>query len=671
MGFLDAVLGVVNRVGQSVRDTVDILNPENWQRKIEENLNSFKDVFQKDWLNSSDVEKEAIVIEIKQRVIHDLIPLAGQLSLLGFPGIGVYTPCQIAGALAIAYVYDANYKFQWNYILTVAGITFWGQAGQFTWVQLINVIRDILPIPMLGIAVIPYVQAWTEIALNTVHASFKEGIKNEGEEPEVVKKTSELRTHLHRGGKTLFSTQQEIFRELTCSNNNQSALTLGKIHTINGVAGSGKTVILGQLIPHLISVYQKKYNRNPSILIYHFNNYIHELLEQEILAAMKAPIDLEPLPQSLFHQIVHVHTLTTLIKEELIKKHKLLNRDFLYLQFKNNSERAKKVFDLIKQKKELFDIVLIDEGQDINEYELALITSLCSNFIGDQTSSKSIYIFYDDLQNIFGNEGKVLGRISHDFYTSENDLIKHFLSTCIRSSKVIMDFTINTCLGFELDANSRMALASAINVEMLYEKGLIHNIEFENRLWIDCDFCVFPGEVSPEVQQFESNLLLFEAILSELETLIYEWRELNKELQNNNTDIYRRSVLIQCFKNQIAKDLYEYLSNKLNVNGRNEHEQIVQLRSGIKIPDRKRLAVEKSRINIANVWDAKGYDADVVYIINPDGCRGTDYEKRSQFYVAATRAKQFLAVYSSIPKKSAPIIQDAIKAVQFLKKRNV
>lgn len=59
----------------------------------------------------------------------------------------------------------------------------------------------------------------------------------------------------------------------------------------------------------------------------------------------------------------------------------------------------------------------------------------------------------------------------------------------------------------------------------------------------------------------------------------------------------------------------------------------------------KTLAVEPGRINVANVWDAKGYDADIVYVLNPDVEGGSSLQKRARFYVAATRAKQFLAVY--------------------------
>jgi ATP-dependent exoDNAse (exonuclease V) alpha subunit len=69
------------------------------------------------------------------------------------------------------------------------------------------------------------------------------------------------------------------------------------------------------------------------------------------------------------------------------------------------------------------------------------------------------------------------------------------------------------------------------------------------------------------------------------------------------------------------------------------------------------------------VWDTKGYDANIVYVINPDGGDQNTIKKRSLFYVAATRAKQFLAVYSSIPEQNSPIMQDALRAVQNLERQ--
>jgi superfamily I DNA and RNA helicase len=139
-------------------------------------------------------------------------------------------------------------------------------------------------------------------------------------------------------------------------------------------------------------------------------------------------------------------------------------------------------------------------------------------------------------------------------------------------------------------------------------------------------------------------------------------------LRNEGIGFHRRSVLIQCFNNKTARDIFNVLAQEFNRSGIPEQEQIVHLRSGEGVRNKEgKLAVEVSRINIANVWDAKGYDADTVYLINPDGCKGTPYEKRIQFYVAATRAKQFLAVYSSLPERQSPIIYDAIRSMNQLK----
>ena len=124
MGFIDNVLGAFRRVVQSAKDITDL----NLPRKITESKEAFGYIFNKDWSNSTDEERESAVARIKTHVIHDLIPTAGQLSLLGAPGILVYTPCQIAGALAIAKVYDSNYEDGLSYVLTVARVMFWGQA---------------------------------------------------------------------------------------------------------------------------------------------------------------------------------------------------------------------------------------------------------------------------------------------------------------------------------------------------------------------------------------------------------------------------------------------------------------------------------------------------------------------------------------------------------------
>ena len=157
------------------------------------------------------------------------------------------------------------------------------------------------------------------------------------------------------------------------------------------------------------------------------------------------------------------------------------------------------------------------------------------------------------------------------------------------------------------------------------------------------------------MRQFNSNQECCNAVVEDLDQLFSA-----QGLEN----VLKGGVLIQCF----SKNMVQEISNVLYAKFGNR----VNRRSGEDISSqekRMKLAVEPQTINVALVWDTKGYDANIVYVINPDGGDQNTIKKRSLFYVAATRAKQFLAVYSSIPEKNSPIMQDALRAVQNLERQ--
>lgn len=684
MGFLDALIEVGKRAVQSIKDLIDIANPNNWEQKILEVFDAlFKDLQSVEWSQSSNQDKEEAVARIKYKVIHDLIPLAGSASLAGVPGIYVYTPCQVAGALAIAYIYDREFGFSFDYILKIFAIMLWGKAGQITFVAVIQIIRDILPLPVIGIIVIPYVQAWTEIALNMVHSHFREKennaktnnagtsssnkVNNDGDEEELIPKNSEavkkaeiLKERIEKGGKVLFSSQEEVFRELITNNNGVSVLSLGKVHTFRGVAGSGKTVILAQLVPHLIESFKEQAGREPKILIYHFNNYIHKLLEKEVLSAIRAPIDIRPLPDNTYSRLIEVHTLRTLLKK--LRTDRIIQN--IPEGIRNNKDLAQNVLESLEADKNIFDIIVMDESQDVSDSEFALLIKLCQHF-STSYLSKSLYIFYDDFQNIFGNSMNVVQRLRSSTVLREQPIIQHFLSRCIRTSKKIVDLTINSCLGRRVDVSSKIKLEESMGLDRLLERQLVTINSLSNsnnQTWFDCKFCVFRGEAIPEVRNFDSMNMLLELLAGNIDQIIHSWKELKENFRNQNLEFNKHSVLVQCFTKDSVDKVSRHLTQKFS-------PRIVRRKSGDDIrSDRKRsnLAVEISCINIALVQDAKGYDADVVFVINPDECGGSSYDKRAKFYVASTRAKQFLAIYNSLPIPSSPIAQDALDASVYM-----
>jgi len=87
-------------------------------------------------------------------------------------------------------------------------------------------------------------------------------------------------------------------------------------------------------------------------------------------------------------------------------------------------------------------------------------------------------------------------RLSSISQLANQEPIPHFLSRCIRTSKRIIDFTFNTCLGTSLDSDSREKLELAMNMKKLYNESLIvDSIASDGSKWIDSRFCVFSGEL--------------------------------------------------------------------------------------------------------------------------------------------------------------------------------
>ena len=670
----------VNEKAQKVQSQDDGL--ETIFEKVIEIIRRYSElqrVFNTDWQSQSEKDKEEVIRDTKRLVVEILIPAAGGISMMGVPGILVYTPCQIAGALAIAHVYRPDLTLTLESAKSVFGVMLWGKAGQFVWITAVEKIATSFPLPAVGIVVIPFVCWWTNIALDTVQKYYRsrQDISNASQKTEKqssetkksthtqnennskqddndkqnsdsnldkdvsdnLKKASDLLEHIEKGGKILFPMQEQVFQELIDSKNGISALNFGKTHFFRGVAGSGKTIMLAQLIPHLVSSFHERHGRYPFILVYHHNIYIRQLLRREIKSALDAPINLHPLPNKVYSQNIYVHTLTTLINF-LDNRDVFVNRP---ISTPNGGETAQLALSMLKKAEGEFDIILVDEGQDLEENQFKFLMALCRD--NEQTKGKNLYIFYDDLQNIFRHEGTVIERFKNE------EILEHFLSRCIRTSKKIVDFTFNTCLGSSIDKSLKARLEQVMNINQLRQLDLISDRYTEDGYnWLDCRFCVFIGQLKPQVYQFSSEEECFGTLQQELEQFLSD-----DQIRQN----LKSGILIICFTNGTAKTLYKNLERKFG--------EDIQLRSGEDITSNDKLrtlVVESAKINIANIWDAKGYDADIVYILNPDEGGGTPYDHRVRFYVAATRSKQFLGVYNFLPKESSPIVRDALQTVE-------
>jgi hypothetical protein len=62
-------------------------------KEIIERYSEFQRIFNTDWSRQSIQDKEDVIRDTKRLVVEVLIPAAGGISMMGVPGILVYTPC--------------------------------------------------------------------------------------------------------------------------------------------------------------------------------------------------------------------------------------------------------------------------------------------------------------------------------------------------------------------------------------------------------------------------------------------------------------------------------------------------------------------------------------------------------------------------------------------------
>jgi hypothetical protein len=169
----------------------------------------FQRVFNTDWENQSDQDKEEVVRDTKRLVVEVLIPAAGGISMMGVPGILVYTPCQIAGALAIAHVYRPDLTLTLESAKSVLGVMLWGKAGQFVWITAVEKIATSFPLPGVGVVVIPFVSWWTRIALDTVQKYYR----NRQDERNSSKNKDQRNSEPERGQEDVNNSSQNRTKE--------------------------------------------------------------------------------------------------------------------------------------------------------------------------------------------------------------------------------------------------------------------------------------------------------------------------------------------------------------------------------------------------------------------------------------------------------------------------
>jgi hypothetical protein len=474
--YLPKLVARYRNVGAVVADDRTI------QSAIERQFGAFSGILGRDWSKANKAERDTAVADVKKIVSH-LIVAAGALSMAGLPGILVYTPCQVAGGVAIAQIRrpETNWRSP-NRWLSIAALLFWGKMGQVTFIQLFGLFGQLVPAPFLGMAVIPFVQKWTSIALNRVDAYFTEHPEPNASENAEAKQDlrdelapdlqsggvlHDLANRLARGEKELTEAQDRILRELVPE---LSAQAFGLVHLVRGTAGSGKTVLLTRLVPRLLEEFLDSHGREPRVLIYHHNNYLRAMLKEELRRAFMESRPRENVDRAIARS-VHYHTLKSLGQFLAGAGHVAGPVG----DPRPPRETARSLRTALTITKPVFDVVLVDEGQDVTseEYDLLLALSTPEPPGGRPTA----FVFFDDLQDVHAIGVPVADRIPPGAK-------RHVLSHSVRSTQVVLDFALNVCLGPRAGPEVCSILEEMVGLSEMLTSGMVTQTSATGCRWL-------------------------------------------------------------------------------------------------------------------------------------------------------------------------------------------
>jgi superfamily I DNA and RNA helicase len=395
---------------------------------------------------------------------------------------------------------------------------------------------------------------------------------------------------------------------------------------IRGVAGSGKTVVLAEMVARLVKRRMvqpddmfSSPSSKPRIAVVCFNRSLVQFLQRKIRDSYKQ-LTLESLPSDVV-TITHFNGLLW----HLINNEGISIKYISVKQVDNNAQRAKmyreQLAQFAAQNREwheaiLFDAIFVDEGQDFESDEYGLLLDLIKPH--PQTGEKPLIIFYDDAQNLYARLRPNWKHVGIDVQRGDRARV---MKECFRNTREIVELAFNILLGSQAPPNMRVQTRTYADVNFLKQGGLVeeHGDHFRVR-FAERTFR------KPTVNKFRYRSEEKEWIASEVVRLVDE------------EQVRPEDILILFHRSQDFEDLPNVIAAKAK-NG--AVKGFVQPYA--QNPDRDQYIFREGHLTISTTHGAKGYDAQIVFVAGTD-LFDLENEGRASFYVGATRAKMMLYV---------------------------
>lgn len=404
--------------------------------------------------------------------------------------------------------------------------------------------------------------------------------------------------------------------------------TWGYPHLVRGVAGSGKSVVLANQVARTIYRFQKQQAqlplfdddsfrpKLPRIGVVCFNRSLVSLLRTRIETAYLG-LTGNALPEESV-TVTDLNRLLYSIGEQVGKVH------FQYVgisKVRHAGARAKRHIEQLETiraerpdlfEKICFDGIFIDEGQDAHPTEYMLLQTLVRP--DSRTDERSITIFYDDAQNLFGNPPPTWRNLSVNIAGGRAAFMQH----CYRNSREILELGLNVLLGTEARQRHRVATRRFVDIHSLKEKQLVEETELGWRVRFADESGIEPN-VRSFASRFEQLDWIAEAVVALLEDEGVRPEHILILAPRATSFNYLSQRIAQLCQNPIP----------LRVVGGSFQHYLDEL---LVVPD---------QLTLATIHAAKGYDAPIAFLIDVDQL-DQKVLGRVMFYVAVTRAKRYL-----------------------------
>lgn len=388
---------------------------------------------------------------------------------------------------------------------------------------------------------------------------------------------------------------------------------------IRGVAGSGKTIVLAnnlarRLQRSLTNATGTLFTPPPApprLLAVCFNRTLAPFIQKKINIAFQQRTGRLPPPQSVqvqsFNELMFRLSRAGLWRYQPIEGDRQNDqRGAQYLAELMDARRANPAF----AHSLLYDAIYVDEGQDFTEIEFRILKELCRTTPGGEPS---LFVFYDDAQNLYGR-----GRPNWQSLGLNIRGRSFVMTQCFRNTRPIVQASFNVLYGACASAPGQVPTRDFADISTLRDKGLISN---DNGFW---KILFAPRDGAAPAISFATNPR------QETELIIARLRWLIQQ-----QEVRPQDILVLAFTRRRATQLAEAIG-KAGIPG------VSHVHLAFKEKDKP--LGQKGRLNLSTVHSAKGYDAYCVLLASANEFP-TDITGRATFYVACTRAIEYLEVF--------------------------